>query len=78
MSKAYKCDRCGRFYNVNPRSEQTIKFNFSDGIYDLPVDNLYLTVNIINQIKLSIDLCQYCLDEFCNWYNKESYLQPDT
>ena len=74
MSKAYKCDRCGRFYDVKPRSEKTIKFNFIDGTYDLPVDDVFLTVNIINQTKLSLDLCQSCLDEFCAWYNDEKYL----
>ena len=71
MSKAYKC---GRFYDVKPRSEKTIKFNFIDGSYDLPVDDVFLTVNIINQTKLSLDLCQSCLDKFCAWYNDEKFL----
>lgn len=36
MSKAYKCDRCGKFYDKKLRSDKTIKFNFMDGLNDLP------------------------------------------
>lgn len=69
MSKAYKCDRCGKFYDKKLRSDQTIKFNFIDGLNDLPVYDVLLTVNLIKETKLTLDLCPSCLDEFCMWYN---------
>ena len=55
MAAAKKCDRCGKFYDRNTRTNKGLyKNEFIDGIVK--------TTNIGNYLN-QIDLCDECLDK---------------
>lgn len=54
MSKAMKCDRCGKFYEKN-----RVKWNY--GGYITRGINV---VNINNIIAVECDLCDSCIEDF--------------
>lgn len=68
MAKAYKCDRCGKFYTENTASEQTIDFKFKTGPKNLPIDGVLLTK--FGYPQFSLDLCKDCLNDFCVWFGE--------
>lgn len=54
MSKAMKCDRCGKFYEKN-----RVKWN-GEGSITRGID----VVNINNLIAVQCDLCDSCIEDF--------------
>lgn len=64
MANAKKCDRCGEFYTDRPIAllkcdDGRFKFDFITLTYSPIVAHAH------------IDLCQRCLDDFCNWLNSK-------
>lgn len=52
MSKAYKCDKCGRFYNKNKET------------YPLYTIKYWYSASCPSGEAVDIDLCQTCMQEF--------------
>ncbi len=52
MSKAFKCDRCGRFY---------------EGYFIDPEENYVITTKLDASKSKFIDLCPICQDSFSAW-----------
>ena len=61
MSKAYKCDRCGEFYEFSDKIDRmTIK---GDGIWAIKV---YGRLNPVMELD-ELELCPNCANSFGNW-----------
>lgn len=57
MSKALKCDRCGKFFECKDMEE---KYGDCERIY-------HITTNLYNPRSFSIDLCPECYGKLKAW-----------
>ena len=60
MSKAYKCDRCGKLYE--PNNSERISF---DG---RPLSTLAIGDYNSQSFHSPFDICQECAKEFVTWW----------
>ena len=68
MARAFVCDRCGKIFTETPKSKNTINVDLEDCNKDLKIE--CLTSRYEGHSPFYFDLCQECLDDFCDWYNK--------
>jgi hypothetical protein len=68
MANAKQCDRCGEFYVDMPKSE--IDFLTNEYVYVTPLSTIE-SISVFGtgyvERNVDLDLCQKCLDEFCEW-----------
>lgn len=62
MSKAYKCDRCGKLYELEPGGRAT----FDGG----PVVLLAVGGNDLYSVHSPFDICASCAVDFIYWWNE--------
>lgn len=72
MAKAYKCDRCGKYYD-----RQTVTYNDDPGRTAQEGDHFYKIIRSFAgygpRADESVDLCPECLNDFHNFLkNKEA------
>lgn len=60
MSKAYKCDRCGKLYELEPGGRVT----FDGG----PVVLLAVGSNDLYSVHSPFDICARCAVDFIYWW----------
>lgn len=72
MSKAFKCNRCGKYYEKYDTTARIINEKLGrsgfDSIITCKRSNVSETNGFFNVSSL-LDLCPKCKEEFINWFN---------
>lgn len=80
--KAYRCDRCGKFYEgfpVGDSADATWAYRLSMALFrDNAANRQVLPITFPKKTTLkteeeTIDLCPYCVKDFAVWFTKTEY-----